>query len=176
MGEEFAAHTPFLYFCDYGETELGRAVTQGRRAEFAGFAAFAGEESQAAIPDPNGEGAFVASNLAWEEREQPAHAAALRRTRALLAARRAHIVPRMAHGSRGWHHAVQGGLLRVTWRLGSHSLLHLLANFGQEEREVDRLPGRLVYAEGASPREPDAQRLRMQPGGVWAGVQDDRDD
>ena len=176
MGEEFAAHTPFLYFCDYGETELGRAVTQGRRAEFAGFAAFAGEESQAAIPDPNGEGAFVASNLAWEEREQPAHAAALRRTRALLAARRAHIVPRMAHGSRGWHHAVQGGLLRVTWRLGSHTLLHLLANFGQEEREVDRLPGRLVYAEGASPREPDAQRLRMQPGGVWAGVQDDRDD
>jgi len=82
----------------------------------------------------------------------------------------------MAHGSRGWHHAAHDGLLRVTWRLGSHSLLHLLANFAQEPREVIRLPGRLVYAEGADPPAPDAQRLLMQPGGVWAGVQDDRDD
>jgi len=172
MGEEFAAHTPFLYFCDYGETDLGKAVSQGRRAEFAGFAAFAGK----AIPDPNAEGTFVASRLAWEEREEPAHAMALRRTRALLAARRAHIAPRLAHGSRGWHHAAHDGVVRVTWRLGSHTLLHLLANFAQEKHDVARLPGRLVYAEGVGEVLADASRLLMEPAGVWASVQDDRDD
>src|SRR5262249_26784144 len=40
MGQEFAASTPFLFFTDH-ESELGRRVTEGRRAEFAAFAAFA---------------------------------------------------------------------------------------------------------------------------------------
>ncbi len=40
MGEEFAAATPFQFFCDF-EGELAAAVTEGRRREFAGFAAFA---------------------------------------------------------------------------------------------------------------------------------------
>ena len=154
---------------------MARAVSDGRRKEFAGFSAFADEARRADIPDPNAEGSFVASKLAWEEREQPAHAAALRRTRALLRARRAHIVPRLAHGSRGWHHTAQDGVMRVTWRLNSHSLLHLLANFAKEQRDVPRLPGRLVYAEGADGATAEASRLVLEPGGVWAGVQDDRD-
>ena len=40
QGQEWAASTPFLYFTDHNE-ELGRLVTEGRRKEFAGFAAFA---------------------------------------------------------------------------------------------------------------------------------------
>ncbi|MDH5265284.1 MAG: malto-oligosyltrehalose trehalohydrolase, partial [Betaproteobacteria bacterium] len=51
MGEEWAASTPFLYFCDFGP-ELARAVADGRRGEFARFAAFAGEAARASIPDP----------------------------------------------------------------------------------------------------------------------------
>jgi maltooligosyltrehalose trehalohydrolase len=45
MGDEFAARTPFLYFCDF-EGELGRAVREGRRREFASFARF-GDEARA---------------------------------------------------------------------------------------------------------------------------------
>ena len=54
MGEEFAARTPFLYFCDFGP-ELADAVPQGRREEFGRFAAFADEAARERIPDPNAE-------------------------------------------------------------------------------------------------------------------------
>ena len=38
MGEEYAASTPFLFFCDFGK-ELAKAVTEGRRNEFSAFRA-----------------------------------------------------------------------------------------------------------------------------------------
>ncbi len=52
MGEEFAASTPFLFFCDFGP-ELADAVTQGRRRDFARFDRFRDHEARDAIPDPN---------------------------------------------------------------------------------------------------------------------------
>ncbi len=71
MGEEFAASTPFLFFCDFGP-ELARAVAQGRRREFKRFAAFADDAAAAAIPDPGSPQTFEASKLRWEERAQSA--------------------------------------------------------------------------------------------------------
>ncbi len=49
QGQEWAASTPFLYFTDHNE-ELGRLVTEGRRKEFKGFAAFADEDEHHAHP------------------------------------------------------------------------------------------------------------------------------
>src|SRR5690606_1871957 len=51
MGEEWGASTPFLYFCDF-EPGLRDAVREGRRAEFASFAAFASARARETIPDP----------------------------------------------------------------------------------------------------------------------------
>ncbi len=72
MGQEWAAGTPFLFFTDH-HAELGRLVTAGRRAEFAGFSAFAGEQ----VPDPQAIETFLRSKLRWEERAQPPHAGVL---------------------------------------------------------------------------------------------------
>ncbi len=47
MGEEWAASSPFPYFCDTRDDELDEAVRRGRRQE---FAAFGWEPSE--IPDP----------------------------------------------------------------------------------------------------------------------------
>jgi maltooligosyltrehalose trehalohydrolase len=92
MGQEWAASSPFQFFTDHNP-ELGRLVTEGRRAEFGGFAAFAGQE----VPDPQDEGTFLRSKLRWEEREQPPHAGILLLHRDLLALRRT--VPALrAHG------------------------------------------------------------------------------
>src|SRR6185312_9212984 len=63
MGEEFAATTPFLFFCDLGP-DLAESVTRGRREEFARFARFGGPT---VIPDPNAEAAFRASKLDWRD-------------------------------------------------------------------------------------------------------------
>ncbi len=78
QGQEWAASTPFLYFTDHNE-ELGRLVTEGRRKEFAGFAAFAEGASTKDIPDPQAETTFQASKLHWEEAAAGVHA----QTRAL---------------------------------------------------------------------------------------------
>ena len=51
MGEEFAASTPFLFFCDFGP-ELAAAVAAGRRREFQRFAAFTDEAAIGTHPRP----------------------------------------------------------------------------------------------------------------------------
>ncbi|MEO7909458.1 MAG: malto-oligosyltrehalose trehalohydrolase [Roseiflexaceae bacterium] len=85
MGQEWAAGTPFLYFTDH-DAELGRLITQGRRAEFAGFTAFSGEQ----VPDPQARATFEDSKLRWDERLEPPHAGILRLYHDLIALRRRH--------------------------------------------------------------------------------------
>ncbi len=73
QGQEWGATTPFLYFTDHNE-ELGRLVTEGRRKEFAGFAAFGDAKSSQEIPDPQAESSFLQSKLRWEEMPIGGHA------------------------------------------------------------------------------------------------------
>ena len=60
MGDELGSTTPFLFFTDFHD-ELAEAVREGRRREFAQFAAFADPERRAAIPDPNAGTTFESS-------------------------------------------------------------------------------------------------------------------
>jgi maltooligosyltrehalose trehalohydrolase len=87
MGQEWAASTPFLYFTDHHD-ELGRAVTAGRRAEFAAFSAFAAPAARDRIPDPQSPETMARSRLRWEERDDVLHGGVWRLYRDLLAIRR----------------------------------------------------------------------------------------
>lgn len=127
MGEEFAASTPFLYFCDFGP-ELAQAVSNGRRDEFAHFAAFADESARARIPDPNDESTCRTCTLRWAERGDGAHAERLALVRRLLALRHEHLVPRLVPPQGGGSYRFDGGLLHVDWPLGDGSQWHLVAN------------------------------------------------
>jgi maltooligosyltrehalose trehalohydrolase len=60
QGEEWGATTPFQYFTDHADPGLGRAVSVGRREEFAAF----GWEH---VPDPQDPGTFARSKLDWTE-------------------------------------------------------------------------------------------------------------
>jgi maltooligosyltrehalose trehalohydrolase len=125
MGEEYAAPQPFLYFCNY-EGELARAITEGRRAEFAQFAAFAGQTEQ--IPDPNAQSTFDASRLEWQQRELEPHARRLSLVESLLDLRTTHVVPLIAQMRPGTaSYAVEGALLRAAWPTDEVTLT-LLAN------------------------------------------------
>lgn len=84
MGQEWAASTPFLYFTDH-HAELGQAVTEGRRKEFASFAGFSGSQ----IPDPQAIETFRASQLRWDELSTEPHLHMLNLYKSLLALRRA---------------------------------------------------------------------------------------
>jgi len=164
MGEEFAASTPFLYFCDF-HGELAEAVANGRRAEFARFKAFADEAAQARIPDPNAAETFAQSKLRWEEANRPPHRARLQLVRSLLALRRHHLVPRLAGAAEGGAFRSQGGLVRVEWMLGGGTPWHLVANLGSTPVETGPPPeGFTVYTSGEQTSSPHA--LVLAPNAV----------
>jgi maltooligosyltrehalose trehalohydrolase len=83
QGEEWGASSPFLYFTDHQDAELGRAVTEGRRREFAAFSAHAED-----VPDPQAHATFERSKLIWAERDSEPHSALLDWHRRLIALRR----------------------------------------------------------------------------------------
>jgi maltooligosyltrehalose trehalohydrolase len=82
MGEEWAAGTPWQYFTDHIEAWLGKAVSDGRKAEFAAHG-WTGD-----VPDPQDEATFLRSKLDWSEYEREPHASMLAWYRELIALRR----------------------------------------------------------------------------------------
>jgi maltooligosyltrehalose trehalohydrolase len=85
QGEEWAAGSPFLYFTDHEDPELGLAVSEGRRREFAAFG-WKPED----VPDPQDPETFRRSVLDWSEVDREPHAGVLGWYRELVALRREH--------------------------------------------------------------------------------------
>ncbi|MDO9168300.1 MAG: malto-oligosyltrehalose trehalohydrolase [Methylobacter sp.] len=129
MGEEFAAATPFQFFCDF-QGELADAVTEGRRREFAGFGKFADPAARAAIPDPNDPATFVRCKLNWDCLDEPQHQLWLEYYKHLLTLRRTHVVPRLPGMGGGEFELMGTSGLVVRWHLGDGARLTLLANLG----------------------------------------------
>jgi maltooligosyltrehalose trehalohydrolase len=148
MGEEWAASTPFLFFCDF-EPELAKLVTDGRRREFQAFPEFADPEVRATIPDPVAENTFAASRLRWEERDAPQHAEALAFTTAVLHARAERVIPAIAgvRGEDATCERIGAGGLRLSWKLAD-GMLHADANLAGEPGTgfAERLTGETIFS------------------------------
>lgn len=83
MGEEWGATTPWQFFTDHHDPELGAAITRGRRRE---FAAHGWPEDD--VPDPQDPATRDRSCLDWAESDKPEHRELLDWYRALIALRR----------------------------------------------------------------------------------------
>jgi maltooligosyltrehalose trehalohydrolase len=83
QGEEWAASSPFQYFTNHDDPELGQAVREGRRGEFAAFG-WAPDQ----VPDPQDPDTFRRSKLRWEERSAGPHSEVEDWYRRLIAFRR----------------------------------------------------------------------------------------
>jgi maltooligosyltrehalose trehalohydrolase len=83
QGEEWSSSSPFQYFTDHEDKELGRLVSEGRKKEFAAFGWKPDE-----IPDPQSAETVQRSVLHWDELEQPSHAAMLDWYRQLIQLRK----------------------------------------------------------------------------------------
>ena len=68
QGEEWGATTPFLYFTDHQDPELGRLVAEGRSREFNSFV-WSGE-----VPNPQDLETFQRSKLDWAQAAVAPHA------------------------------------------------------------------------------------------------------
>ena len=121
QGEEHGEVAPFRFFSDHIDPEIATATREGRRREFAAFAAFGDE-----IPDPQDPMTFQDSKLT--RRGEPAGLRALYRD--ALALR-----PRLrAEGPEATAHA-DGRRLTVT-----RGPYRILANFGDEPWPLDGEP------------------------------------
>lgn len=168
MGEEFAAASPFLYFCDY-KGDLAAAVTNGRRNEFARFARFSSPEVRESIPDPNLDSTFSQSKLDWNSLQQKVHSDWLRLYRQLLALRQNKIAPHLASTSSTRCEVSQHGkrAVSVDWIFDDGIRLELRANLGDESVSIF-MPstGTLLYE--STPEAATALRERTLP--PWSVV------
>ncbi|HWH31628.1 MAG TPA: malto-oligosyltrehalose trehalohydrolase [Egibacteraceae bacterium] len=94
MGEEYGETNPFQFFTSHPEQELGRAVSEGRREEFADFSSW----SAADVPDPQDPETFRRSTLDWARLDSPGGRERLALWRDLLRLRRD--VPALGEGRR----------------------------------------------------------------------------
>ena len=137
MGEEWGCRQPFLFFCDFAG-ELGEAVRNGRREEFARFAAFADPKARARIPDPLAEQTFKRSVLRWRDARATPGRGWLAHYRKLLELRRAEIAPRRFGPGR--YRMLGERAFEVTWD-GADGALRLLANLGDAPMQLESQPG-----------------------------------
>jgi maltooligosyltrehalose trehalohydrolase len=172
MGEEYAASTPFLYFCDF-DGELARSVADGRRREFARFAAFADEAARASIPDPNAALTFSHSKLDWEERHRPPHRGHLAFIRELLTLRRRHLTPRLTGVRHGGRYRIEDALLTVVWDLPDGGCWRLLTHFGGTPSHLAEVPpGGTIFESGVHRDAAGGARLLSGAVLICAGTAD----
>jgi maltooligosyltrehalose trehalohydrolase len=180
MGQEWAAPEPFLFFTDH-EPALGRLVTEGRRREFRGFAAFSDPEQRERIPDPQAASSFERCRLDWRRRDEEPHASLVRLHRALLELRRSEPLLEDRPGRRPHVSALDSSTLAIRYESEASVLLVVarLAGGGSVPLAVtggERLRAVLTtedpaYAEKTQPVELDAAApgLRLhfsRPGAV----------
>jgi malto-oligosyltrehalose trehalohydrolase len=143
MGEEWAASSPFPYFCDF-DGELAEAIRRGRLEQFATPEQRNDPQFLASAPDPLAEETFLSAKLRWDELSQPAHRDWLDWYKRILHTRRHSVVPllRKLHSIRGHYRVLGPRQIDVCWQMGTQEL-SLQANLSPK-------PSTLFQAAGGS--------------------------
>lgn len=128
QGEEFAASTPFQYFADHEDPEMSKAVSEGRRREFAAF----GWDPRV-IPDPGSIETFERSKLRWDEIGSGRHWEMLEWYRQLIRFRRHSVA--LNDGDLG-HVTVRFGEDQ-RWLMMDRGLVKVIANLSAVSAEFD---------------------------------------
>ncbi|MET3961570.1 maltooligosyltrehalose trehalohydrolase [Marmoricola sp. OAE513] len=152
QGEEWASSRPFAFFTSHPEADLGRAVAEGRVAEFARMG-----WDPATVPDPQDPDTFARSKLDWDELRSGMHArvlAAYQELAKLRATQPDLLTPSFGRASRD-----DDGLL--TLRRGSRTVL---AALGDEPVTRELEPeAELLFVTGPGARL-EGTRLTLAPG------------
>jgi maltooligosyltrehalose trehalohydrolase len=166
MGEDWGSRVPFLFFTDF-HGELADAVREGRRREFAKFAAWADPAARARIPDPNDPGTFRRSQPDFD-----AATASPRRAeyRELLRLRREHVIPHLAGARAQGAQVLAERAVEGRWRLGDGRTLRIAANLGAEPVALEPFALAPLYATApAALAATRAGRLEPRSTVAWLG-------
>jgi maltooligosyltrehalose trehalohydrolase len=160
MGDEVNAQEPFLFFTDH-HGELAEAVREGRRSEFADFAAFHDPERRERIPDPNARPTFEQSTPVIADNPHT------QLYRQLLGLRHRHLVPHLPGSVALGAQVLADGAVTARWRLGNGSVLQIDLNLSATA--VDHTPAQhLIFAtpaEQGAQLPPYSARVSLSPVG-----------
>jgi len=167
MGEEWAAVTPFMYFCDLGP-DLAPLVTAGRRKEFAKFPEFQDAKKRNAIPDPVDPSTFERSKLDWSDLQKQDHQKWLQYYKELLGVRSRLIVPLLSglKQNNGGIIRQRGGLLICQWVFNNGGSLVVVANLSSKElssAEIKEFAGTSPIFESSAGSHALLQKGKMAP-------------
>ncbi len=145
QGEEWASSSPFQYFTDHADPSLGKAVSEGRRRE---FAAFGWKAEQ--VPDPQDPATYERSKLDWNELDQPRHKGILKWYRDLIRLRSRLEGPVQVEFDQGDRQlVVRRGAIRV------------MANLGESEWRCSMAPGARILMASDPSITPSGQALSL---------------
>jgi malto-oligosyltrehalose trehalohydrolase len=151
MGEEWAATTPFPYFCDF-HGNLASKIRKGRLDQLSKLDPAPSAEEIENAPDPQADGTFRSAQLDWCEVAEQPHADRLKWYRSLLETRREMIVSalkRCKYPSSAYKILGPGALL-IRWNL-STTVLQLEANLCASPTKGFRPSrGTVIWTEGAA--------------------------
>ncbi len=135
MGEEWGCKNPFLFFTDHHD-ELAKAVCEGRRKEFEGFAKFNDPDMRSKIPNPNELSTFENSvPLTEDDNEQKEWREHYQQ---LIALRHKEIIPRLQGAKTAGVEIFGEGALVASWLMGDEKLLHIYINLSRVPVHVTR--------------------------------------
>lgn len=138
QGEEFASSSPFQYFADHDDSEMVKAVREGRKREFAAFGWNPDE-----IPNPDEAETFERSKLKWDEIHERQHGEMLKWFRQLIHLRRH--TPSLNDGDLS--HLKVGFDEKKRWLTMERGQVQILCNLGEEAAEFKNVAGSsLVFA------------------------------
>jgi maltooligosyltrehalose trehalohydrolase len=157
QGEEWAASSPFLYFTNHSDQEVGNAVREGRRREFAAFGWDPDE-----IPDPQDASTFERSRLNWNEMEEPFHRRMLDWYRAMIRLRKRISRPQDQAGH-GVHVKVDDELSRIEFARDGISV-HV--NLGEDDWQLPLSDGMHVLMASDPSTRPSGGTLCLSPSSV----------
>jgi maltooligosyltrehalose trehalohydrolase len=164
QGEEWGAQTPFLYFTDHEDPDLGRRVAEGRSREFSAF------RWQGAVPNPQEADTFERSKLNWSELSAPPHAELLEWYRELISIRRDKVVlPRESRADSA--KAVTNFDADAGWLTFVHNGVLAVFNFAALSQTVPRPGGEWKLVLSSDPTEEqtsDAQTSDAQASGAMS--------
>lgn len=127
QGEEWGALTPFQYFTNVQNPELGRAVKDGRIRE---FIAFGWKPDQ--VPDPQAPETFTNSKLNWEEHKQEPHSSLLAWYKKLIALRKT--IPDLNDGR--FDHITVDFDEQARWLMLQRGAITMIANFANYTQKI----------------------------------------
>ncbi|MDE1162964.1 MAG: malto-oligosyltrehalose trehalohydrolase [Acidobacteriaceae bacterium] len=153
MGQEWAASSPFLYFADHDDEDMRRAVSEGRKNDFAAFGF--GDD----VPNPEDMKTFNDSKLIWSEIDKDKHAEMLSWVKSLIRMRRNSVC---LNDGNMHHLRVSSDDARRLLTM-QRDAVRIMANLGTTEWSIDLLKGEQLCLSSRAELAPKSNSLTLPP-------------